>query len=162
MAADTSEEILAFLDTYFSSYEKLEFDTCRSLWDSQHPNLSWKPTEAPHAITTFEEISAYMEGTHFIDLQAFRPARVYMIDFIRDDVAFVLADMVCKFFVPRSDALTAAYDAGTFPFIPGETSMWQGLSTFVLHKRNDQWKLIHYEDSTQWNCVNNAEEKDFA
>ena len=155
MSKEAEREILDVLESYFSSYEKLEFDTCRKIWDSTHPKLTWKPTEDEEAMVDFDAISTYLDANHAIDLQVFRPSEVKVIDFVRDDVAFVFAHMICKFDVPDSEQTRSAQEQGLMTFAPGDKVRWKGTASFVLHKVDGSWKLIHYEDSTPWDLKNN-------
>lgn len=157
MVNTPEDQIRKVLDTYFDAYEKLDLDVCKNIWDFSYPKLSWKPTEDPHAMTDRESIEQYLDNNHRIDLQLFRPTEYKIIDVIRPDVAFVFADMVCKFAIPENPETRAAHDAGALRWAPGHQVDWKGTASFVLHKRDDEWRLIHYEDASLWDLVNNAD-----
>lgn len=138
------EEIELVMDRYFTSYEKFEFDVCRSIWDFEHENISLKPTEIAEPLTTADQISEYFDANFNIELEIWRPTNIRIVDPIRDDVVFVFTDMVCRF--------KTLHESPHFP--AGSEVRWKGVSSFIFHKKDGDWRLIHYEDSTPWNLEN--------
>jgi hypothetical protein len=157
MAETARQEVIEVLDRYFAAYEKLDLDVCKAIWDTEYPALSWKPTEREDAMTDYAEIERYLDGNHRIDLHDFRPSSYKVVDVIRPDVAFVFAHMICRFDIPDNAATRKEYEQGGLVWGPGHQVRWKGAASFVLHKRDGAWKLIHYEDSTLWNLVNNED-----
>lgn len=155
MSDAVRQEVTDVLDRYFAAYEKCDFAICKDIWDAKYPSLSWKPTEDEDAMTDYAAIAAYLDGNHRIDLHDFRPSSYKIVDLVRPDVAFVFAHMICKFDIPDNADMRAAFEQNGFPWAPGHQVRWKGTSSFVLHKTDGAWKLIHYEDSTPWNLVNN-------
>ena len=155
MTDNNPQEILEFMDNYFSSWEKLEIETCTALWDSEYPSLTYQPSEYDEPMTDYDVIARYIGGNRLIDLKIFRPTTVNVIDFIRSDVVFVHTDLICKFEVPDNEFWRRAEARGSFQWPAGAVVNWKGKASLVLHKVDGDWKMIHYEDSTTWDCVNN-------
>ncbi len=150
----SDKEVINVIEKYFRHYEKLDFAECEKIWDFNHDPISLKPTELAEPVVTAEGIKEYFELNFLIDLEIWRPTKFRVVDLIRDDVAFVLADMVCRFTIKDGDVQREKFEAGELPWAPGHQVRWAGVSSFVLHKKNGEWKFIHYEDSTPWNLEN--------
>ena len=112
-------------------------------------------------MTEYDVIARYIGGNRLIDLKIFRPTTVNVIDFIRSDVVFVLADAICKFEVPDNEFWRRAEARGSFEWPAGAVVNWKGKVSFNLHKVNGEWKIIHYEEIMIWDCVNNTDEEVF-
>jgi uncharacterized protein (TIGR02246 family) len=131
--SDTAR-VAAVVESWRQAFEASDAEGLKALWAQTHPGVTYQPTERETPLTSFSEISDYYDqACTLLRSKAWRIWDV-QVDVLSPDTAFAFALM---------DMLVEAND----PQQPGE-HYWQGRVSFVLTKRDGDWKIVHYEDST--------------
>jgi uncharacterized protein (TIGR02246 family) len=132
MEGTDETKIRALLDKYANGWGKADASLLKSLWDNKYAECTYIAAEKDTILTGLGEINRYYEET----LAAF-PASSANIDNVRiaplrDDLAYAF----CELHI---------------------TWEWKGKertdhprATFVLQRRDEQWYVIQYHESIQW------------
>lgn len=126
------------VERWRSCFEASDAEGLKSLWLRDHPTLTYLPTEREEVITTWANIAAYYDRvTGVLDVVKWRTWDV-VADVVSPDTAFAFAYTDMYYKSKAQPELGRQY--------------WQGRVSFHLKKSGDEWKVIHYEDSTlmQW------------
>jgi hypothetical protein len=117
-----------------------------NLWDPNHEPITLMPAEMYTPMKTYDELVDYYPlGPATFGAKAWNITDL-TIDIISDDVAFALA-LVDVPYDLLMDKIPIPEEY-LFPGCGPENALWLGRLTYVVHRTDDGWKIIHCEDST--------------
>jgi ketosteroid isomerase-like protein len=128
------QQISAVIEQYRQAFASMDIDLLRGLWDQDHDNLVYVASERPAAITDWEGISQYYE-----QLPEGLPPDPSISMRVHEQSTDLLGDVACAFCTFRYEGPVVGRDE---PFVAN------GRVTFVLQRRFDSWKVIHYHESS--------------
>ena len=128
--SDEQQRVISVIDQWRNGMMAADPNLLKKLWDHEYSRLVYIPEESDNPLTTWEEISQYYEA----------------IAGAADSAEWATSDIT-------SDVLgQAAYAYLSFTVrvkLKGMDNIliFNGRSSFVLHKVGTDWKLIHYHES---------------
>ncbi len=129
--ASAVEKVAGVLQAFATGWRDANSALLKSTWDSEYPNLTYIASERLQPLSGYEEVCRYYDDT----LSAFTIKSVE-IDDVRIDVFGEFAHAFCSVHMGWAYQHLDRVD--------------HPRATFVLRKRDGQWRVIHYHESIKW------------
>ena len=126
-----TQHIMQVLEQYSKSWEAMEWEGLKSIWDPDYEHILYIPEERAEPVRGWAEVEAYFRhaAESVIRVEAMRLSDITIDVF--GDTAYAF----CNFHF-EADIKRLA-----------ETFVTGGRNTFILHRQNGVWKVIHYHES---------------
>jgi len=122
-------KIAAIIEQYRRGFAALDAEVLKAIWDRGHDNLIYIALEAAEPVRGWTEIERYYEDATV---------------FLGEVRAMTISDLSVEVFD------NVAYAYCTFRFegaLEGKNHIARGRNTFVLIRKEGEWKVIHYHES---------------
>lgn len=126
-----TQQIRAILERYSKSWEAMDWEGLKSIWDPDYEQILYIPEERAQPIRGWAEVEAYFRHA----AESVIRVRAMRLSDITIDVFGDTAYAFCNFHF-EADLRRLAE-----PFVTG------GRDTFILHRTDAAWKVIHYHES---------------
>ena len=129
-----TQQIMAVLEQYSKSWQAMDWEGLKSIWDSEYEHILYIPEERAQPVRGWAEVEAY-----------FRHAAESVIRV----GAMQLSDITIDVFDDTAYACCNFHFEGDIKRL-AETFVTAGRDTFILRRQNGQdgaWKVIHYHES---------------
>lgn len=126
-----TQHIMAVLEQYSKSWEAMDWEGLKSIWDSAYEHILYIPEERAKPVRGWAEVQAY-----------FRHAAKSVIRV----GAMRLSDIIIDVFGDTAYAFCNFHFEGDIKR-QAETFVAGGRNTFILRCQNGAWKVIHYHES---------------
>jgi ketosteroid isomerase-like protein len=124
------QQIAAVLEQYRCGFATLDAEQLKAIWDQDYENILYIAQEAALPMQGWAKVRQYYESV----TESLKQVRTMTVSDLSIDVFGDIAYAFC-----------------TFHF-EGETEknllrIADGRNTFILHRRDAMWKMIHYHES---------------
>ena len=126
-----TQQVMKVLEKYSTSWEAMDWEGLKSIWDRGYDHILYIPEEREQPIRGWTEVEEYFRHA------AQSVATMYAMQ-LSDIVIDVFGDTAyafCNFYF-KADIKRKA-----------ETFETGGRNTYILRRRDDGWKVIHYHES---------------
>jgi ketosteroid isomerase-like protein len=132
-APPETSDVMLVVRTFSRCFDDFDTDRFISLWDDQASLIVYQPEELHSTIFNLSALRAYFASLPNV-IRGFRDTKV--ID-LRSDITGDTATVFVRFWTRISFAREARVLDG------------QIRQTFLLRRRDNRWKLVHYHESRQ-------------
>ena len=131
MSTNDARQIEEVLTKYSRSWEAMDWDGLKNIWDRDYPHILYIPEERPQPVSGWNGIEQYFENA----AQSVVSVHAMQLSGITIDVFEDTAYAFCDFYFEA--------DIKRMP----ETFKTNGRDTFILRRKKEDWKVIHYHES---------------
>ena len=126
-----TQQIRDVLERYSKSWEAMNWEGLKSIWDPDYEHILYIPEERAEPIRGWAEVEAYFRhaAESVVTVYAMRLSDL-TID-VLGDAAYAFCNFYFKGDIRRK----------------AETFETQGRNTFLLRRTDGGWKVIHYHES---------------
>jgi ketosteroid isomerase-like protein len=127
------DAVMRVVKKFSRSFDNFDTNAFMSTWDADAANIVYQPEELRYAIFDMEGLRVYFDNLPNV-IRRFHDVKVLDLKLtIDEDFATVYVRFWCRI---------------AFARVP-ETADGQIRQSFVLRKRNDTWRILHYHESRQ-------------
>lgn len=127
------EEVVKVLRQFSGAFQTFDTDSFISTWDESMESIVYQPEELRHPIMSLKDLRAYFDNVPNV-VKKMHDIRVIDFDIdIDGDVAIVYVRFWCRIAFAKVV----------------ETVDGQIRQSFILRRRDGEWKIVHYHESRQ-------------
>ena len=126
-----AQQIKAVLETYSKSWEAMDWEGLKSIWDPEYEHILYIPEEREQPVRGWAEVEEYFRhaAQSVVTMYAMRLSDI-VID-VFGDTAYAFCNFYFKADIKRK----------------AETFETGGRNTYILRRKGHAWKVIHYHES---------------
>lgn len=121
-------DVAAVVEQYRLGFATLDVETLNEIWDQSYGNIIYIPQESAHPLLGWAAVEHYYKR-----VASLLRAKMMTVSGLSVNVIGDVAYAFCTFHFEGE--------------LKGKNHAADGRNTFILHRKNGAWKVIHYHES---------------